>query len=73
MEAVNTSSSLAKLRELMKREKVDVYGGLPCSRAQVRCIVADFRATVVPSEDAHSSEYICAADARRGTPPSFYS
>ncbi|KAI5849455.1 putative Xaa-Pro aminopeptidase P [Morchella snyderi] len=45
MEHVNTSGSLAKLRELMKREKVDVY--------------------VVPSEDAHSSEYICAADARR--------
>ncbi|KAG0129765.1 putative Xaa-Pro aminopeptidase P [Tuber indicum] len=45
METVDTTSRLAKLRELMKREKVDVY--------------------VVPSEDAHSSEYICAADARR--------
>ncbi|CUS10917.1 unnamed protein product [Tuber aestivum] len=45
METVDTTSRLAKLRELMKREKVHVY--------------------VVPSEDAHSSEYICAADARR--------
>lgn len=35
-------------------------------RAQVRFIIADVKTTVVPSEDAHSSEYICAADARRG-------
>lgn len=64
METVNTSDRLAKLRELMKRNKVDVYGRSHLTRAKF--IVADVKTTVVPSEDAHSSEYICAADARRG-------
>ncbi|KAH6671634.1 metallopeptidase family M24 [Plectosphaerella plurivora] len=45
MERVNTTDRLAKLRELMRSLKVDVY--------------------VIPSEDAHSSEYIAACDARR--------
>ncbi|KAL7271841.1 hypothetical protein RUND412_005381 [Rhizina undulata] len=45
METIDTTQRLVKLRELMKKEKVDVY--------------------VVPSEDSHNSEYICAADARR--------
>ena len=45
MERVDTSTRLAKLRELMQKHDFDVY--------------------IVPSEDAHASEYIAACDARR--------
>ncbi|KAK3053950.1 hypothetical protein LTR09_005230 [Extremus antarcticus] len=45
MEQVNTTDRLKHVRELMQKNKVDIY--------------------IVPSEDAHSSEYIAPTDARR--------
>jgi Xaa-Pro aminopeptidase len=50
----NTTSRLEELRKLMKAQHVDIYG------------TARFTSNaVVPSEDAHQSEYVCAADKRR--------
>ncbi|KAI5308966.1 hypothetical protein KEM55_004402, partial [Ascosphaera atra] len=45
MKAIDTTSRLASLRELMRERSLDLY--------------------VIPSEDAHQSEYIAECDARR--------
>ena len=84
MVPVDTTPRLAKLRELMRGEKVDIYGEFffldflifflkpplftrnSHPKGCVDELIANCCFPVVPSEDAHSSEYICAADARRG-------
>lgn len=68
METVDTSERLAQLRELMKRNNLDVYSesiSLPC-RSPEKLLTRRFN-LVVPSEDSHQSEYIAHCDARRGT------
>lgn len=67
METVNTTDRLAHLRELMKKNEVDIYSMLPVGPARFR-ITADWP-IVVPSEDSHQSEYIAPCDARRGQAP----
>jgi len=54
-----TTARLVEVRQLMKDKHVDIYGSLP-SRLTL-CLLL----LVVPSEDAHQSEYVCAADKRR--------
>ncbi|KAK5016567.1 hypothetical protein LTR39_002016 [Cryomyces antarcticus] len=62
METVHTGERLARLRELMKQNKVDIYSMKSAlSMLQSRLI----RIVVVPSEDSHQSEYIAPTDARR--------
>lgn len=68
METVDTSERLAQLRELMKRNNLDVYSKSTSfffSGHEQR--VAHPLNLVVPSEDSHQSEYIAHCDARRGT------
>lgn len=68
METVDTSERLVQLRELMKRNNLDVYSefvSLP-SYGQNDCSSICYN-LVVPSEDSHQSEYIAHCDARRGT------
>jgi Xaa-Pro aminopeptidase len=50
-----TTARLNDLRALMRHKQVDIYG-IPSSLSLIK---------VVPSEDAHQSEYVCAADKRR--------
>ena len=52
-----TTSRLRNLRELMKSKQVDIYGE--------SSFILHLLIVVVPSEDAHQSEYVCAADKRR--------
>ena len=51
-----TTSRLVELRKLMKHKQVDIYGSVSQALGLME---------VVPSEDAHHSEYVCAADKRR--------
>ncbi len=62
METVDTSQRLAKLRELMKQKKVDVYSTI---LSHPHRLYSTDTFLVVPSEDSHSSEYIASCDARR--------
>lgn len=65
MEAVDTTSRLERLRELMKKAKVDIYG-IAISVVSCRSMPWLTPPVVVPSEDSHQSEYIAGCDARRG-------
>ena len=66
METVDTSERLAQLRELMKRNNLDVYSKSTSSFFAVTNLAHPLN-LVVPSEDSHQSEYIAHCDARRGT------
>lgn len=64
METVNTTTRLSHLRELMKKNKVDVYSKTNYCIPPTCLFAKDF--LVVPSEDSHQSEYIAPCDGRRG-------
>jgi len=63
MEKVNTTERLKQLRELMRKENVDIYS------EEFRDLLSSpfNKVIVVPSEDSHQSEYIAPCDARRGS------
>jgi len=63
MEQVDTTTRLQQLRELMKTHKVDIYG-----KTEASCLHSSANRLfnlVVPSEDAHNSEFLASTDARR--------
>lgn len=63
METVNTSKRLGGLRDLMKKNGIDVYS---MTLGPILIELQLLTLPVVPSEDSHQSEYIAPCDARRG-------
>jgi Xaa-Pro aminopeptidase len=63
METVNTSKRLGGLRDLMKKNGIDVYS---MTLGPILIELHLLTLPVVPSEDSHQSEYIAPCDARRG-------